>query len=178
MSAARQEILDRVRGALGGRAAPSIEVPPAYRRAGTCDRVALVGLLAERISDYRATVRRTGADGVRGAVEAVCRERGVGRLGVPPAVPPEWRPGNAELVEDDGLDTQALDALDGVLTGCELAIAETGRSCSPRDRARAGARSRSSPTSTSASSRPRRSSSSSPRRSHGSARWWRARAAR
>jgi L-lactate dehydrogenase complex protein LldG len=56
----------------------------------------------------------------------VCRERGVRRLGVPPGLPPRWRPAGVVLVEDDGLAPQELDALDGVVTGCTLAIAETG----------------------------------------------------
>jgi len=36
----------------------------------------------------------------------------------------EWRPANS--VEDDGLSPQELDALGGVVTGCTVAIAETG----------------------------------------------------
>jgi L-lactate dehydrogenase complex protein LldG len=39
-------------------------------------------------------------------------------------LPLEWRPQGA--VEDRGLDAHELDALDGALTGCGLAIAETG----------------------------------------------------
>ena len=34
--------------------------------------------------------------------------------------------GGLELVEDDGLSVQELDELDGALTGCAVAIAETG----------------------------------------------------
>ena len=43
---------------------------------------------------------------------------------MPPGLPAEWRPAGA--VEDHGLSPQELDALDGVLTGCTVAIAETG----------------------------------------------------
>jgi L-lactate dehydrogenase complex protein LldG len=41
-------------------------------------------------------------------------------------VPRAWRPQELELVEDVDLDARALDALDGVITGCTLGIAETG----------------------------------------------------
>ena len=48
------------------------------------------------------------------------------RLGVPPGLLEGWRPDGIELVEDHGLSARDLDALDGALTGCALAIAETG----------------------------------------------------
>lgn len=47
-----------------------------------------------------------------------------GRVAVPPGLPAHWRPAGA--VEDDGLTPRDLDALDGVLTGCTAAVAETG----------------------------------------------------
>ena len=45
---------------------------------------------------------------------------------MPAALPGAWRPDGLELVVDDGLSPRELDALDGALTGCALAIAETG----------------------------------------------------
>ena len=66
------------------------------------------------------------ADGVAAAVTAVCAERGVRRLGVPPALPGAWRPAGVDVVEDHGLTPAELDALDAALTGCTLAISETG----------------------------------------------------
>ena len=45
---------------------------------------------------------------------------------MPPGLLEGWRPEGVELVEDDGLSARDLDALDGALTGCALAIAETG----------------------------------------------------
>ena len=43
---------------------------------------------------------------------------------MPPGLPAAWRPAGA--VEDDGLTLEKLDELDGVVTGCTVAIAETG----------------------------------------------------
>jgi L-lactate dehydrogenase complex protein LldG len=45
---------------------------------------------------------------------------------VPAGLPAAWRPKDLELVEDAALTPHELDALDGVVTGCTLAIAETG----------------------------------------------------
>ena len=83
-----------------------------------------VRLFVDRVSDYRATVREAGEVAV--AVERVCAEHDAWRLGIPPGLPPAWRPDGVELVADDGLGARELDALDGALTGCALAIAETG----------------------------------------------------
>jgi L-lactate dehydrogenase complex protein LldG len=65
-------------------------------------------------------VRRVRAAQIAGAIAEIT----AGRLGVPPDLPQPWRPVLA--VEDHGLTPQELDALDGVVTGCTLAIAETG----------------------------------------------------
>jgi L-lactate dehydrogenase complex protein LldG len=65
-------------------------------------------------------------DDVAAAVREACRELGVHRLAIPPALPAAWRPADLELVEDAGLTPRELDALDGVLTGSTVSIAETG----------------------------------------------------
>jgi L-lactate dehydrogenase complex protein LldG len=120
---ARDDVLARVRAALRDvpagepTEAPAYEPPPAPEG----DPVAR---FAERVADYQATVREAGD--LAGTIARVCGEQGAHRLGVPPALPGEWRPDGIELVEDHGLSAQELDALDGALTGCALAIAETG----------------------------------------------------
>jgi len=125
MSDAREAILERLRAALnGGRSAVSVE--RAYRRTGSTPPAELADLFAQRVSAYRATVHRVSPEEIQSAVEAICRDRDVSRLGITPATPAAWRPREVELVEDEGLSPDELDALDGVLTGCELAIAETG----------------------------------------------------
>jgi L-lactate dehydrogenase complex protein LldG len=45
---------------------------------------------------------------------------------VPAGVPAPWRPRDVELVEDAELSAAQLDAVDGAVTGCAAAIAETG----------------------------------------------------
>jgi L-lactate dehydrogenase complex protein LldG len=119
---AREVILERVAASAGESAAPSRE----YRRRGRLSPAERVALFCERAGEYRADVRRVAATGVAGSVAEACRARGVRRLAVPGGFPAEWRPAGVELVEDSGLTPRELDALDGVLTGSTLAIAETG----------------------------------------------------
>jgi L-lactate dehydrogenase complex protein LldG len=118
VSAPREEILRRVRDAIA--AAPPAEPPPrAYRR----EAPAHVDLLCERLADYRADVRRIDGDVVLVVGEALAAHDAK-RVAAPARLPADWRP--IELVEDDGLTPRELDALDGVVTGCTVAIAETG----------------------------------------------------
>ncbi|MEA2451086.1 MAG: L-lactate dehydrogenase complex protein LldG [Thermoleophilaceae bacterium] len=119
MSSARDAVLGRVREAL--RDAPP---PPAVERRydRTREVADVVALFAERVSEYRANVRRTTDPAA--AIERALAEHGARRVVVAPGLP--WRPGGVELIEDDGLGAHELDALDGVVTGCEVAIAETG----------------------------------------------------
>jgi L-lactate dehydrogenase complex protein LldG len=124
VSTARDEILGRVRGALAG-SAPAEPVVRAYRRGGERG-ASVVELLCERLVDYKADVRRVEESGLPEAIAETCATRSVSRLGVPPGLPDAWRPAGIEVVEDHGLAPRELDGLDGVVTACTLAIAETG----------------------------------------------------
>jgi L-lactate dehydrogenase complex protein LldF len=122
---ARSVVLARVRAALADRAG-AVEVPRGYRRRSKRPRDDVVALFAERVGEYRASVRRARAGEAAGVVAALCGERGARRLVVPEGLPDLWRPAGVELVADDDLTPAELDGLDGALTGCALAIAETG----------------------------------------------------
>jgi L-lactate dehydrogenase complex protein LldG len=123
MSAAREEILSRVTAAIG-----SANVGPAprrYRQAGELDQEARVDLFCERAADYRAHVHRVAAMELDVVLAARCEELGARRLVAPPAAP--WRPRGTEVeLDEPPLAAARLDQLDGVLTGCAVAIAETG----------------------------------------------------
>ena len=139
LGGARAEILDRVRVALGD-AVPT-DVPRNYRTEDERARDEIVTVFAERVAEYRATVHRVGAAEVGTTVQRIAEGASARRLGIPRDLAVEWRPSGAggerpalsgapparlELVEDDGLSVEQLDALDGALTGCAVAIAETG----------------------------------------------------
>ena len=122
---AKTVVLQRVRRALGTESAP-VEVPRGYRRTSQRSREEAVDVFAERVAEYRASVHRAEAGEAAGRISRVCQQRGVARMIAPEGVPESWRPSGVELVADDHLTAHDLDSLDGALTGCALAIAETG----------------------------------------------------
>ena len=128
MSSGREAVLGRVRAALGP-APETPDVPRAYRQAGTLGAGGdpdSVELFCERVADYRATVKRVTGDELGSALTASCEQRKARRIAVPAHAPP-WSVEGVELVRDDPpLSARQLDELDGVLSGCALAIAETG----------------------------------------------------
>ena len=105
---ARDEVLARVRSALGD--APAVpDVPRDYHGPGTA--AVDVDLFCERVADYKANVHRVAA----GDVDRVVREI-LARHGAETVV----------TTDDPPLSARELDAVDGVVTGCALGIAETG----------------------------------------------------
>ena len=117
MSTAKADILARVRASLGP-APVAPEIPRAYRAAGSLPREGIVDLFCETVAEYRATVHRT--DDVAATVQAILS--GVVRVGVPAGFPPL----GIDVIEDDDLSIDELDSLDAIVTGCALAIADTG----------------------------------------------------
>jgi L-lactate dehydrogenase complex protein LldG len=99
---------------------------PAYRISGDLDRAGLLDLLEERLVDYRATVRRAAATRLAAAVGTALTRRGARRVVVPRGLVLPVLPPGIQAVPDDGLTPKDLDALDGVITGAAVAIAETG----------------------------------------------------
>jgi L-lactate dehydrogenase complex protein LldG len=122
---AREAVLGRVRAALDG-GVPAPEPPRRYRQSGEGDRAETVERFASRVGEYRATVHRVRGGEVAEALAGICRELGARRVGVPLDLPEGWVPDGVEAVPDSGLDPHELDRLDGALTGCAIAIAETG----------------------------------------------------
>lgn len=125
-SEARDAILDRIRDALG-EPSPAVEIPRDYERtlpAGSD----IFELFLERVSDYRATVHRTTAEALPAAIAAVLSERGARRLATPAGIPAAWFAASQieRIADDPPLSFGDLDRLDGVVTGCAVAIAETG----------------------------------------------------
>lgn len=119
MSEARAAVLARI------RSVPRADIPrteAAYRRAGAREQSAIVDLFCARVADYKADVTRVASIELAEVLTHLCR----GRFAVPPGWPDALCPPHTELVRDDCLPPRALDSLDGVLTGCTLAIAETG----------------------------------------------------
>ena len=130
----RDEVLSRIRVAIGsGSDSITDASPPAapgYRTLGDLDEAQRLDLLAERLADYRAAVRRATRPGLAAAVGVALSEREVRRIVVPAGldllVVLQALPPDVDLIIDDDLSPQDLDAIDGVITGAAVAIAETG----------------------------------------------------
>jgi len=126
---ARQEILERIRKAAGGardRAAEYAAIPREYRREGGMAPEARMELFAARLYEYGASVYRCTAAQIADAVAQALTQRRHTAIVVSHGVPASWLPDGFEFVEDDALSYAALDQSNGVLTGCEAAVAFTG----------------------------------------------------
>lgn len=136
----RDQILGRVRRALadvrddvreGGEPRTDGEaIPRDYlREHGDRTTQQTIDLLAENLADYRATVHRATEEQLPDLLARLLAERGSRTVLVPPALPPHWLPagGPVALVQDlASHSAQELDTTDSVVTGCAVAVAETG----------------------------------------------------
>ena len=133
MASAKETILFRIRRAT--RDVPQTErsedvpVERGYRKEDESSRDEIVERFAERAAEYEATVRRVKKEELVAAIKEALERRGVERLVVPPRLPNAWIPEGIETLRDAArprLSKEELDASDGVLTGCAVAIAQTG----------------------------------------------------
>jgi L-lactate dehydrogenase complex protein LldG len=84
-------------------------------------------LLAENLADYRAQVHRCTPAQLPAVIAELLRARGARSVVAPSGIPGDWLPEEVERVADDpSMSPHELDALDGVVTGCAVAVAETG----------------------------------------------------
>jgi L-lactate dehydrogenase complex protein LldG len=125
---AREEVLARIRRATADRAVPP-EVPRGYRRAGEgeLEQHQLLEQLVDRLVDYKAGVHRCPPGEVAQTVARVLAAHRAVDVVVPDGFPDgDLPPGLAPRRDDPPLTPAQLDATDGVLTTCAVAVAETG----------------------------------------------------
>ena len=124
---ARQDILNRITAALADRA-PAPVIPRDYHGSGhAVDGVGpaeWLELFADRVSDYKATVHRCALDRIAETIATTVSGRGARRIVTPAGLPADWFP--AGIADRPELSIDDLDGVDGVLTACAVAIAETG----------------------------------------------------
>lgn len=87
---------------------------------------ARLDLFVDRLHDYDAIVYRNNELRIRETIAGVMTQRGKSGLLIPAGLPAEWLPAGFSFVSDSGLSYSDIDASQGVLTGCALAIAMTG----------------------------------------------------
>jgi L-lactate dehydrogenase complex protein LldG len=133
---AREHVLARIRSALADVPATEgpgdVPVPRDYLRTLGLAHAEVVERLVERLGDYGTDVRRCAPGQEAATIAGALAAQGARRVGIPADLPHAWRPDRVELVEDRNLPVRGsagLEGLDGVLTACSVAIAETGTIC-------------------------------------------------
>lgn len=117
---ARAEILARIAAA---------GVPPmcADRSLATPvsrERNAVVAQFASFAAEYKANVVRTRPESARDTIATLLPLEGVTLI--PSDLPDAWLPWGASILKDENLTIAELDGAAAVLTGCAVAVAETG----------------------------------------------------
>jgi L-lactate dehydrogenase complex protein LldG len=119
---ARDEILERIRHSGSQDAVGAI--PRRYlgkSGLGNCD------LFIDRLQDYRAIAHRISAGEVGPRIALSLERRGARRVVIPEGFPTEWQREIKGVIRDNPPLTNArLGEMDGVVTTCAVAIAETG----------------------------------------------------
>jgi L-lactate dehydrogenase complex protein LldG len=126
---AREEVLGRIRQALGEPRAAVPDVVRDYQQGHPATGPELLDLVVDRVEDYRATVLRCAPADVAATVRAALDQAlgtgwATGDVVVAPGLPQEWRPAGCD-VDDDRPAVQLADRAASV-TAVAVAIAETG----------------------------------------------------
>ncbi|MDR1118751.1 MAG: LUD domain-containing protein [Bifidobacteriaceae bacterium] len=134
--ATKEAILAGIRAALADvpPLPPERDVPVRWGYGSTASGIvsdAVTGLFAERCGDYGAAVVRVAQPDAAAEAGRLLADHGAARVAVPAgldqAVAEALKEAGVEVRGDDPPLTAAeLDALDGVVTACRVAIAETG----------------------------------------------------
>jgi L-lactate dehydrogenase complex protein LldG len=123
---ARDVILERARASLADRPTPPA-VPRAYSRGTLADGGDPVERFAERVASYRASIVRCAESEVGREVAAILATIPATSFVAPAGLPPEWiNPASRAVSDEPPLAHERLNDIDAVVTGCAVAIAETG----------------------------------------------------
>ena len=132
---AREEVLARIEAAHRAAAPANLsyeDISRDYQTTSDSEAAELTELLIDRLVDYRALVRRCSTDDLGATISDALAERGARTVVVPAGLDSSWTANvSANVVTDgpstdDQLSVAALDGVDGVITSCAVAIAETG----------------------------------------------------
>jgi len=97
-----------------------------YRRYGTMNHDELVDFFEDRLREYDAGVYRAELNAIASTISAILTKRGKHGLVMPSGIPKSWLPQAFDFEQIDDEDAYRIDRSEGVMTGCTVAIAETG----------------------------------------------------
>ena len=131
----REEILARIAEAHRAAPPPNLryeDISREYRTTSDSSTEVLTELLIDRLVDYRALVRQCSEDDLGATIAQALAERGADTIVAAAGLDPSWTANLSLSVltdavsSDDQLSVSQLEAVDGVITSCAVAIAETG----------------------------------------------------
>ena len=121
---AKEVILGRIREIM--RDAPAAEpIARDYVQTSEDGADSRLEQFTERLVDYGAEVHHVTSGEIALRAAELCEAKGVESLVVPSDLPQAWLP-DVEIRSDKGLGRDVLESTGGVMTGCALAIAQTG----------------------------------------------------
>ena len=132
---ARDEVLSRIAAAHRAAPPPTLaydDIDRSYATTSDHSHDELTELLIDRLVDYKALVRRCSRGDLAGTVAAALAERHAGTVVVPAGVDHSWLEQASATIRTDGpnpdeqLSVTDLEDVDGVITTCATAVAETG----------------------------------------------------
>ena len=103
-----------------------VELPREYQRHGSVKSDQLTELFEGRLLEYGAKVHRTKLAQLSVTIGQHLSAQGVFKIGIPAGTPLNCLPNDIVCVDARLLPIDDLDHLDGILTGCTIAIAKTG----------------------------------------------------
>jgi L-lactate dehydrogenase complex protein LldG len=128
----RSIILTNIRKSLGEAAPPAsiaeeyVDIQRTYIRRSNLESAGRIELFVNRLDEYDAGVYRANEAGIASAVAGILEARSKSELLIPSGVPESWLPERYRFIDAQAFDAYELDGSQGILTGCTVAIAETG----------------------------------------------------
>lgn len=133
MSNAKEEMLQRIKSALKNvppdETPGEISVDRGYRQQGELSKVEKIDLFVERSGEYKASVKRVKIGEIKQRISEACEKQSAKEIAVPAGFDKTWLPDDIQPYFDDSggpLSHDQLDQLDGVISTCALAVAQTG----------------------------------------------------
>ncbi|NBC66227.1 MAG: lactate utilization protein C [Bacteroidetes bacterium] len=133
MSDAKTKMLATIRKALSevpdSETPDDVELRRDYKQKGNLTQDEIVDLFAERVGEYKASVRRVKESNLKKVIAECCKKENVTKLVIPEGFQKELLPVDIDPLFDDfgsPLSHHVLDQSDGVITTCAYAVAQTG----------------------------------------------------
>ena len=129
---ARSRILASIRMSLGASCAPETiaaeygTIARTYTRSSAADEHARMELFTDRLIEYDAGVYRSNREGIAATIAEILDVRAKRSLAIPLGIPAAWLPEGFGFNIADTWSSDQLDRIEGTLSACTVAIAETG----------------------------------------------------